>query len=192
MNQNRIAWIIVFTTAAGPLGACKPSAAGTDGKDKAKEAIHAVGYLEPREKLRRLSFQSHGVITQIHAKIGDSVKAGEVIARLDDAVEQSALTGAQAKLSMTEANRKLVLAGAHPDDIAALEAATFQAAFATLRVKKASAELGKANHQVRDEDRLLLDEAVKSACAEVVAAEVAMAQKTLKAPVDGKVVEIFL
>ncbi len=110
--------MLAIATTTGWLGACKPSETSRSGTDKSKQTIHAVGYLEPREKLRRLSFQSHGVITQIHAKIGDNVKAGEVIARLDDLVEESALASAPAKLSKTEVSRKLVLAGAHPDDMA--------------------------------------------------------------------------
>lgn len=227
MNKHRKTWMMCGVVALASIGSCKPAGKTGEQEAGAKNRIHAVGYLEPRDKLRRLSFQSYGVIAQVNEKIGEVVKAGDVIARLDDSVERSALGAAQAKLAVAEANRKLVLAGAHPDEIAALEAAfrsagenekyrikernrwdnledkraisgtdrdaaDFQAAFGTLQARQAEAAWNKAKHQVRDEDRQYLDASVKSANAEVEAAKVAVEQKILRAPVDGKVVEILL
>lgn len=45
------------------------------------------------------------------------------MARLDDSLEKSALAMANAKLALAEATRELVLAGAHPDEVAAAEEA---------------------------------------------------------------------
>lgn len=227
MKDYRIAWMIAGAIVAGLQGSCKPSETSGTEKVSAKETIHAVGYLEPREKLRRLAFQSYGVITEIHPKIGESVKAGDVIAQLNDGIERSALASAEAKLSMAEANRKLGLAGAHPSAIAAAEAAfasaseeeryrrhevermegladkralstadwdaaVFQSAFAASKAKEAAAFLEQMRNQVREEDSLLLDAEVIAARSEVAAAEEAVRQKQMIAPLAGTVAEIFL
>lgn len=103
--------------------ACKPGAARPSNATERQEAIHAVGYLEPRGKLRRLAFHSHGMIVEVNVDVGDYVKAGDIIARLDDRIEQTALDAANAKFALAEANRILVLAGAHPDAISVAEKA---------------------------------------------------------------------
>ena len=122
MKNYLIACLTSSAVLAGMLGGCK-SKDTNEKADERKISIHAVGYLEPRERLRRLAFQSDGVIAEIIPKLGDRVKQGEVIARLNDAIERGALATAQAKLAMAEANRKRVLAGEHPAAIAAAEAA---------------------------------------------------------------------
>jgi multidrug efflux pump subunit AcrA (membrane-fusion protein) len=103
--------------------ACKPGAAVPSNSTETWATIHAVGYLEPRSKLRRLAFQSHGMIMEVNVDVGDHVKAGDIIAKLDDRIEQTALGVANAKLALVEANRTLVLAGAHPDAISIAESA---------------------------------------------------------------------
>jgi multidrug efflux pump subunit AcrA (membrane-fusion protein) len=104
------------------LQGCKqPKAVPNTSGDK-PGIIHAVGYLEPRGRLRRLAFQGSGVIQKIEYGIGDRVKAGEVVARLDDRIEVGQLATAEARLAVVEARRDLTNAGAHPDAVKAAEA----------------------------------------------------------------------
>ena len=103
--------------------ACKPGAAVASNSTETRATIRAVGYLEPRGKLRRLAFQSHGMIMEVYVDVGDHVKAGDIIAKLDDRIEQTALGVANARLVLAEANRTLTLAGAHPDAISIAESA---------------------------------------------------------------------
>lgn len=101
------------------LTSCEPDAKVTDSSAMRETVIHAVGYLEPRDRLRRLAFEGQGVIVELKYKIGDQIKAGEVIARLDDRLERSQLALAEVNLAMTVAKRDRVFSGAHPDAIRA-------------------------------------------------------------------------
>lgn len=107
--------------ASGILTSCKPADARR-AEPRAEPPIHAVGYLEPRGELRKLAFQRAGVITRIDHGVGSPVKAGAVLARLDDRLERSQLMEAKARLKLEESERDLALAGAHPDAIRAAEA----------------------------------------------------------------------
>jgi HlyD family secretion protein len=65
---------------------------------------NGVGNLFPTEQVE-LSFRSSGVIAEVKVSLGDQVKAGDVLARLDD-------SSAQAQLSAAEANLQAMLSPA--------------------------------------------------------------------------------
>lgn len=113
--------LIVAMIPLALLSSCKLSQKSAI-TSKPTQTIHAVGYIEPRGELRRLAFQGHGVIVRIGHQIGDQVKAGDILASLDDRLERSQLLTASAELAMAEANRDLALAGAHPEAIHVAEA----------------------------------------------------------------------
>ncbi len=113
-----LAWILAGLCLQG----CKFAKAERNSTDDKPKIIHGVGYLEPRGRLRRLAFQGSGVIQKIEHEIGAPVKAGDVVARLDDRIEASQLAAAGARLAVVEAKRDLTNAGAHPDAVKAAEA----------------------------------------------------------------------
>ena len=82
-----------------------------------------------------------GRILELHATEGDRVKAGDVLARLDTADAQLAVTRARAEREQADAQYRLLLAGARPEDIRQAEA---QHATADAEVRAAEAELSAA------------------------------------------------
>lgn len=65
----------------------------------------AEGHLKP-ERAVNLSFEARGVVETVNVKIGDTVKAGDVLARLSNASQAEAQL-AQAKLELVTAQQEL-------------------------------------------------------------------------------------
>ncbi len=76
-------------------------AASTAGSD----AVIAEGYLKPAHGAN-LSFQARGIVESVNVKIGDSVKAGDVLARLSNATQAEAQLAA-ANLELLQAQQAL-------------------------------------------------------------------------------------
>jgi membrane fusion protein YbhG len=82
-----------------------------------------------------------GRLLELHAVEGEPVKAGDVLARLDTADAQLALARARADRDQADAQYRLLLAGARPEDIRQAEA---QRATADADVRAAEADLAGA------------------------------------------------
>ncbi len=82
-----------------------------------KETILATGQVVSSTDLN-LSFNSSGVVKTIKVKVGDKVKAGQVLATLDQASAQAALTSARGALAAANANYQKILDGASNEDVA--------------------------------------------------------------------------
>lgn len=63
--------------------------------------VSATGNIQPESDVR-LSFQSAGTVAEVNVKVGDRVKKGDVIARLDTIDLELALTQAQASLEQSK------------------------------------------------------------------------------------------
>ncbi|MDR3519461.1 MAG: efflux RND transporter periplasmic adaptor subunit [Candidatus Pacebacteria bacterium] len=70
-----------------------------------------------------LSFQESGQISKVYVKEGDTVTAGEALAKLDDSTEQTQLSQEEAVLAAAEAKLNSLKAGATPEDIAVSQSA---------------------------------------------------------------------
>ncbi|MCL6443193.1 MAG: HlyD family efflux transporter periplasmic adaptor subunit [Alicyclobacillus sp.] len=96
-----------------------------------------------------LSFQgSGGVLTSLPVKVGDKVRAGQVVARIDDSTQriqlsqaESSVAQAEANLASAEANYQKMLEGTSSSQIAADR----------LAVQRAKAALQSAEQQYQDE-----------------------------------------
>lgn len=75
------------------------------------QGVSANGEVQAAQDLK-LSFQSAGTITAIPVNVGDKVKAGDVLARLDGKGAKAALDQASATLAAANANYQKVLNGA--------------------------------------------------------------------------------
>jgi HlyD family secretion protein len=64
-----------------------------------------------------LGFQASGVVNNISVITGSDVKAGDVLATLDQANAQASLTSARGQLAQADANYQLVVTGATPEQI---------------------------------------------------------------------------
>ncbi len=84
-----------------------------------------------------LSFQAGGVVRSLRVKEGDVVKAGQVLATLDQGTSGAQLESARASLAQAEASYNKMLAAATPADIAVSQASV-NAAETTLANAKQS------------------------------------------------------
>jgi RND family efflux transporter MFP subunit len=82
-----------------------------------KQTVLATGQVVSSTDLN-LSFNTSGIVKSIKVKVGDSVKDGQVLATLDQGVEQAALTTARGALAAAQARLKRTLEGASNEEIA--------------------------------------------------------------------------
>jgi RND family efflux transporter MFP subunit len=83
--------------------------------------VLASGSVEPRSRVE-MAFEVPGQVAEVPVKVGDRVKAGDVLARLDS--ERLALQVQQARASLESARAQLaqLRAGARPEEVMATEA----------------------------------------------------------------------
>jgi len=99
------------------MSACQSSANGT--------TLRFSGVIEGTQAA--VVAEMGGRVIELTADEGDAVQAGQVLARLDDAVLQVGVKQAQAAVSAAEANLAQVKAGTRSEEIAAAQAALTQA-----------------------------------------------------------------
>ncbi len=127
----------------------------------AGDALSATGYVVAREHAT-ISSKVTGMVQKVLVSEGDHVKQGQLVAVLDDSLEQAAVQQAQAALAMDTArigesrasfvetrltfNRQQSLAGKHLVSEAALDKARsdFKSAKATLAAAKAQVKVDNA------------------------------------------------
>jgi HlyD family secretion protein len=102
-------------------------------------AVSASGIIEPQDRVN-LTFEQPGLVNEVLVEIGDEVKKGDVLARLDS--EQLALQVRQAQASLASAEAQLAQleADARPEEVASAEA-SLRAADA--QVNSADAQLDR-------------------------------------------------
>ena len=84
-------------------------------------AVSASGNIEPQARVN-LFFQSPGRVTEVLVEVGDTVAAGDALARLDSERLVLQAQQAQAALASAEAQLAQLTRGARPEEIAAAEA----------------------------------------------------------------------
>jgi HlyD family secretion protein len=67
--------------------------------------VSATGNIQPESDVR-LNFQTTGTIAEVNVKVGDRVKKGDLIAKLDTTDLELALTQSQAGLEQSQASAK--------------------------------------------------------------------------------------
>ena len=104
------------------------------------DRVRISGYIEATEV--QVSAEVGGRILELNIAEGDRIKEGAVVAQLDTADAKLALTRTQADLQAADAQLRLLLAGARPEDIRQAEAqrAGAEADVAASREELASAE----------------------------------------------------
>jgi HlyD family secretion protein len=135
------------------LVGCEASQAGIDAETAAAaplaqeldDVVSATGLVQPA-RWANLSFPTSGTVDKIHGEQGQAVVAGEQLAELEAVQLERTVAEAQAALSVAEASLAQVLAGAHPQDIAAAEeaVAAAQANAGVVETQITAAEMGLA------------------------------------------------
>ncbi len=104
--------------------------------------VSASGTIEPQTRVG-LSFETPGRVAEVLVEVGDRVKAGDVLARLNTEQLAQQVLEAQAALAMAEAQLDQLRAGPRPEEIAAAEA-NLQAAQAQVSAATANLDQLKA------------------------------------------------
>lgn len=130
----------------------------------------APGRVEPVHDPVQLAFEAQGRIAQILVDEGDSVHAGQVLARLDDRLARARVAEAEAGVAQAKARYLLARAGPRHEDIAAARAEADAAAAAAQH---------RGAEQVRSEQLGKVGAlAISAVDADGAAARVATAQST--------------
>lgn len=83
-------------------------------------SVTGTGTLVPMAQVN-VSFKVSGVLEEVDVKVGDKVKAGQVLARIDSTAEQNAVQAAQANLLTAQANLQAAQQPLTADQIAQLQ-----------------------------------------------------------------------
>jgi HlyD family secretion protein len=94
---------LVVTACSGSAAAATPAAPAVEQAPVKSSSLGAEGALEPVQSVE-LSFGIGGEVSEVLVKEGDSVKASDVIARLDSAAQRNAVAQAEAALAVAQAN----------------------------------------------------------------------------------------
>ena len=150
--MKRASILIMFAGLCVLLTACSgnPTAVAatpTLAPVKDSAAIKAEGKLEPVQSVN-LSFASGGEVIDVPVKEGDTVKAGDVIARVKSDAQQAAVTRAEAGVAAAKANESKYL-----------EQLSQQIAAAEAQIRSAQAQIAVAAAKRNDPAALAAAEA---------------------------------
>jgi multidrug efflux pump subunit AcrA (membrane-fusion protein) len=81
-------------------------------------SVSATGNIEAASQLS-VDFRTSGTISAVNVKVGQHVKAGQILGRLDPTVAKAGVTEAEASLKTAQANLQLTLTGETADQRAA-------------------------------------------------------------------------
>jgi len=99
------------------------------------QEVLETGIVKTAEEVK-LSFQSPGKIEKIYVKVGQEVKAGQNLIKLNTDQLEIQLTGAQASLELAQARLNHLLAGTSPEEIKLAETAVLNAEVSLVNAKR--------------------------------------------------------
>lgn len=114
------------------------------------QTVEVTGQIKPQDRIN-LSFKNSGTLAAVNVKIGDKVKAGDVLAQLQARDVKYAVDLAAASLATAQANLNAKLAGETPESIQIAQAAVDQVQAA---VDQAKSNLEITRLSVEDEYRV--------------------------------------
>ncbi len=130
-----------LAAALGACGATQQQPAANATPVQADNRITAEAKVVPTRSAA-LSFEVGGTVAEVLAKEGDSITAGQVIARLDSDTKVVDLARAEAQLKAAEARLQDMTDGPRPEEVAAAEA----------QVRQSQAQLKQTIESVTAED----------------------------------------
>jgi HlyD family secretion protein len=128
--MKKFNFVIVLLIVSMVLAACGSAPTPTPDASKSAQPLPAVvsasGKVLP-EQWANLSFRAGGPIVEFNLHAGDTVKAGDVVARLDDIDAKLAVTQAEAALAVAQAQLAQMKAGPRAEQVTQTEQAVAQA-----------------------------------------------------------------
>ncbi len=172
---------LILTLLIVVLAACSSAPTPTPDAAASKQPLPAVvsasGKVLP-EQWANLSFRAGGPIVELKVQSGDTVKANDVIARLDDVDAKLAVAQAEAAFAMAQAQLAELKAGARTEQITQAEQAVAQAEAAW---KGAQNQYGQLQSGARSAEIAAAEAAVAKA-----ASDLKFAQEAYNGVVDGR------
>lgn len=133
----------------------------TIGRGNLVALVNATGSLQPIRQAN-LAFLLPGTVAEVLVQSGEAVEAGQVLARLETADLQLAVTQAEDALRIAELRRKQLLAGPSADDLALAEANVRAANAAAYDLQRGAgpqeAEIARLQYESANEDFRKLNE----------------------------------
>jgi multidrug efflux pump subunit AcrA (membrane-fusion protein) len=158
--------IIILLVVSLALAACGSAPTPTPDASKSAQPLPAVvsasGKVLP-EQWANLSFRAGGPIVKLMVQSGDTVKASDVIAQLDDVDAKLAVAQAEAALAMAQAQLAEMKAGTRSEQITQAEQAVAQAEAAW---KGAQAQYAQLQSGARAADIAAAEAALAQAAAQ--------------------------
>ncbi len=139
-------YLALRTTSTTALGSVRTATAS---RGVVLSSVSATGAVEPAAEIG-VSFEAAGLLTQVAVRVGQHVKAGQILGRIDATDDRSAVQQAQAALATAKANLQQTLQGETPEQ-RAVDALSVQQSNA--QVASARTALAQAQKQLRDDDR---------------------------------------
>jgi len=123
--MTKLRYLVLAAAIAGAavlwLGHDTPAVHAGPAAAPVRELI-APGRVEPARDPVKLAFEAQGRIAEIVVDEGDTVHAGQLLARLDDRLASARVAAAEAGLAQARARYLLARRGPRPEDIAAARA----------------------------------------------------------------------
>jgi HlyD family secretion protein len=169
--MKMINFVISLFVFAAALTACGSAPTPTPDASKAAQPLPAVvsasGKVLP-EQWANLSFRAGGPIIELKAQSGEAVKAGTVLAQLDNLDAKLAVAQAEAALAVAQAQLAEMKAGARPEQVTQAEQAVAQAEAAW---RGAQAQYGQLKAGANAADIAAAEAAVAQAAAQLKVAQ---------------------
>ncbi len=121
---------------AGKVTAAEPPGSGSLPVPVPRTRIAALGRVEPISEEIRIAAAMTGRLADVHLEAGDPVKAGEVVATLENADHLARVKAAEANLAIARAALQRLLNGALPAERAEAGAAVREAEALLLRAQQ--------------------------------------------------------
>lgn len=124
MRNILATWILVVLLTA--CGSAQPTLTPAAPAASVAAVVSASGKVLPG-RWANIGFQIGGLLIELHRQAGDAVKAGEVIARLDDTDAKLAVLQAEAALAIAQAQLAQLKAGPRAEQVTQAEQSVAQA-----------------------------------------------------------------
>ncbi|WP_295519912.1 efflux RND transporter periplasmic adaptor subunit [uncultured Stenotrophomonas sp.] len=151
-----------------------------------EQVVEATGTLKP-SRLVSVGAQVSGRIETLHVKLGDRVKAGDLIAEIDSRTQRNALQSAQAAQRSARANRDALAADLRQYQLTLQRQ---QALVARQLVARADYDAAKTKVDATREQVAALDGEVVQRQTDVDVAQTNLGYTRITAPTDGTVLAV--
>ncbi|SEM37715.1 membrane fusion protein, macrolide-specific efflux system [Pseudoxanthomonas sp. GM95] len=155
-------------------------------KGDIEQTVEATGTIKPSQ-LVSVGAQVSGRIEVLKVKLGDEVKAGDLIAEIDSRTQLNTLESAQASLKNARANRQVQVANLRQYELAFKRQETMLAAQAT---SQADYDTARAQLESTKAQIAALDATITSQETTVATAQTNLGYTKITAPIDGTVVAV--